>query len=119
MRRPPPRSTLFPYTTLFRSLETSLLVGLALHRVHEVADLVVQIDRGVVLGGAVRAVDVRGGGLRELRALPPRGDQTEVADVDVLVEVGIGGDRLEVNTENDRVEIRLPLTGPIGLRLER
>src|SRR5690625_7777887 len=109
MRRPPPRSTLFPYTTLFRSLETSLLVGLALHRVHEVADLVVQIDRGVVLGGAVRVVDVRGGGLRELRPLPARGEQVEVADMDVLVEVGIGGNGLQLDLETDLVEVRLHL----------
>src|SRR5699024_11236091 len=62
--------------------------------------------------------DVRGGGLRELRALPPRGDQIEVADVDVLVEVGIGGDRLQCDIETELVEIRLHLPGTIGVRLD-
>src|SRR5256885_9833650 len=40
MIRRPPRSTLFPYTTLFRSVvrdAQTVLVGFVLHRLHEVA----------------------------------------------------------------------------------
>src|SRR5256885_12786971 len=44
MIRRPPRSTLFPYTTLFRSVEEGAAVGLAVHgpagRMHHEAGLV-------------------------------------------------------------------------------
>src|SRR5690349_23523305 len=39
MIRRPPRSTLFPYTTLFRSQQPALDVGLPLRCVHEAAPL--------------------------------------------------------------------------------
>src|SRR5205807_9343308 len=46
MRRPPPRSTLFPYTTLFRSV-----LGNVIH----LRPLPVATDREVVLGAMTRA----------------------------------------------------------------
>src|SRR5687768_18108667 len=39
MIRRPPRSTLFPYTTLFRSQRLRLLLGLALHHIGVAPDL--------------------------------------------------------------------------------
>src|SRR5690242_20987564 len=69
MLRPPPRSTLFPYTTLFRSLETdrtreAVLVerffprGLGLHRARFHEPLEREVHRLHALGHA--GVDVAG-----------------------------------------------------------
>src|SRR5438552_16583977 len=52
MRPPPPRSTLFPYTTLFRSLELTRRAVLARH------DIERQVDEIHDLG--VRLTDARG-----------------------------------------------------------
>src|SRR5437762_9846423 len=57
MIRPPPRSTLFPYTTLFRSIEAQCLL-------HDGAG-VNEMRQG--LGGALRA-QIERGGLRSIWA---------------------------------------------------
>src|SRR3712207_9253004 len=78
MIRRPPRSTLFPYTTLFRSVDASAVMAqlraVALERLHagaEVAEVVRALDRfvEVVPGGAgatlcVLTVDLPSGEIR-------------------------------------------------------
>src|SRR5256885_12295321 len=49
MIRRPPRSTLFPYTTLFRSIRGSLLLGL----IYGVATLAVLVALGVPFAGVL------------------------------------------------------------------
>src|SRR5690349_22107505 len=65
MRRPPPRSTLFPYTTLFRSPYVLALHELEAPREHGPPEYVVKQLVPRVLGEAGR----RGNALQQLRVL--------------------------------------------------
>src|SRR5947209_14648230 len=56
MIRPPPRSTLFPYTTLFRSLEMARFIG---------ASHIVMVDADEILTGPI-------GEMHELVSMLPR-----------------------------------------------
>src|SRR3712207_8745570 len=70
MRRRPPRSTLFPYTTLFRSLSVGALALAEL--LDEVVDLLYQVDllvEGDVARELVAAVEYVRHGLRFLASL--------------------------------------------------
>src|SRR5256884_7160430 len=59
MIRRPPRSTLFPYTTLFRSAQLSLA-----QTVHIRAAIIVTTPQEVAVGGSLRGAEMveRGGG---------------------------------------------------------
>src|SRR2546430_11550269 len=71
MIRRPPRSTLFPYTTLFRSLAGGGVVGAG----QPVAGVVAVVDRALVLGGG-------GAGLEAGEGAPVEGVVVEVGDLD-------------------------------------
>src|SRR3712207_7448877 len=72
MIRRPPRSTLFPYTTLFRSARVHLdhaeLAGLALPRELDVRAARLDADRAHDRGGRVAKLLVRTVGERHLRS---------------------------------------------------
>src|SRR5690349_23425844 len=87
MLRRPPRSTLFPYTTLFRSGEglEHDLGGLALLLARPLADLVDrEVDRLGVLG---------------------RDDVLQRADAQLRVLVALDGDRKSTRLNSSHVEI--------------
>src|SRR3712207_8825145 len=56
MRRQPPRSTLFPYTTLFRSREVLAVDGRDEPGLRQHEQVVVALDVGVPVGEALAAV---------------------------------------------------------------
>src|SRR2546425_1933978 len=85
MIRRPPRSTLFPYTTLFRSPRLELLVAEVLHRL-----VIQQAVDGARVGPRVELV----GAPADLHA--PLGDQHRERDVD---RHGAEGDRGEAPVE--------------------
>src|SRR2546430_16411965 len=83
MIRRPPRSTLFPYTTLFRSLvESVLLVGARIHHVH--ARLVAVQDLEL-LGIEPRLVQEVGGADPRIEGVPR--DQVAEPQLDERPEV--------------------------------
>src|SRR2546430_10181207 len=88
MIRRPPRSTLFPYTTLFRSLQDVRVAGGPLDRLPEL-DRVVMGDTAPVHGRRVRLGAVADVGPGQ----PPR-------EVDAHAEAVVEGDALE----GDRTE---------------
>src|SRR2546427_1975872 len=70
MIRRPPRSTLFPYTTLFRSSSLQLLVQIEHARCDRVRiDLVGAVLQRLAHGGHALGVDRRGGGQLTLDGL--------------------------------------------------
>src|SRR3712207_8802896 len=58
MIRRPPRSTLFPYTTLFRSVERAGDLAQVRHIANREAGLVAFVDQPLRLAGGAFAVDV-------------------------------------------------------------
>src|SRR3989454_8734972 len=96
MIRRPPRSTLFPYTTLFRSLQ---LDGAVLVEVPEEAVLVVAHGRDGRDGQASRAphLDLAGAKVRVL----PQDAEVLLVHADGVLE----GDRLALAVRDDRVEV--------------
>src|SRR2546430_13042541 len=58
MIRRPPRSTLFPYTTLFRSVPVAAMVAPAMHQQQRRRARVAPID--IVLAQPLREIDPRG-----------------------------------------------------------
>src|SRR3712207_9412642 len=83
MIRRPPRSTLFPYTTLFRSREGRVPVAEAAERVPELALGVLLVERLVDVGD-VEAVDRRCQCLDLAGPLLDGGREREVQLVEVL-----------------------------------
>src|SRR3712207_6884621 len=88
MIRRPPRSTLFPYTTLFRSVAVVL--------VHEVVVLVHQ-DRDQLLPDLLARLVVRRPGIRRLEGLGPV--------VGAQPDVGPGGDRKSTRLNSSHANI--------------
>src|SRR3989449_6463814 len=111
MIRRPPRSTLFPYTTLFRSLDDRVL-GHGLDDLALDEDLALAVagrDAEVGLAGLARAVDDAahdGDAERHLHALQAGGHLLgERVDVDLGTAARRAGDDLELaGAEGQRLE---------------
>src|SRR5690348_18417490 len=88
MLRRPPRSTLFPYTTLFRSLEGTRLAGQAVANRSGIHDDVHQADSGNAVGQAMVNAGQNSGAIaweREIGRASCR-ERVEISGVGVSLE---------------------------------
>src|SRR5256885_15338356 len=107
MIRRPPRSTLFPYTTLFRSIKSPVGVKVAGTNLSEIDRVAAEIERVVKeVPGVSSALAERLGGGRYIDVNIDRDAAARyglnVADVHSLVTPAIGGATTGVNGEGRR-----------------
>src|SRR3989454_12119431 len=111
MIRRPPRSTLFPYTTLFRSQRGSDQVLLLLH--------FVEICRARVEGLVAEAVETEHVDARRAQMEPHDGGRDDAAELTgELGAVGLRGRRISGAHSHVRVVRQPPevVPGPVGAR---